>query len=259
MTGVIAVVGSTPSLTETAAAVARLLHAELRHVRATEGPESAESVRAVMDELEAPDVLAAVLSGGEGIEATAGRLIRRSTKPVVLAPPTPATRRPPAVSRVLLPLDGSREAASAVAPTAQLLAGDGVDLIVLHVFDRVTAPRFWDQAAHARSCWEAEFRARHCPQPGVRLQLRTGHAADHVVSVAAQEDVDLIVMAWSQRLAPDRAATVRRAVQEARVPVMLMPVPPVGGRSGGPGDSSADGRRSMGRSARAVPTAVTPG
>jgi hypothetical protein len=145
---------------------------------------------------------------------------------VVVAPQLPATRRPLVVARVLLPLDGSAEGAAAVAPTARLLADAGVDLVVLHVFDKVTVPRCWDQAAHARDCWEREFRARYCPQPGARLQLRTGVAGDQVVTVAEQEHVDLIVLGWSQRLDPDRAATVRRTLGLAHVPVMLMPVSP---------------------------------
>jgi nucleotide-binding universal stress UspA family protein len=255
MTGVVAVVGSTPpSLTETGAAVARLLRAELRHVWPGERPESAECLRAVLAELEGPDVLIAVLPGGSKLEAATGHVISSSSKPVVVTPHRPDTARPPAVSRVLLPLDGSWEAASAVAPTAKLLADAGVDLVVLHVFDRVTAPRFWDQAAHARSCWETEFRARYCPQPGVRLQLRTGAPAEQVLSVAAQEDVDLIVLGWSQRLEPNRAATVRRAVSEGQVPVMLMPVSTDPDRSRLRRDAaSTDGRRSVRRSA---PTAA---
>jgi nucleotide-binding universal stress UspA family protein len=223
MTGVVAVVGSaSPFLTQTGAAVARLLRADVRHLR-PHTRDTPDPVRAVLDELAGPDVLAAVMPGGAAMEAMTGGVISACRKPVVVTPPMPATRHPSAVSRVLLPLDGSAEAAVAVAPTVQLLADAGVDLVVLHVFDQTTVPRFWDQAAHARSCWESEFRARYCPHPGVRLQLRTGAPGEQVVTVAERERVDLIVLGWSQRLSPARAATVRRVISEAHVPVMLMP------------------------------------
>lgn len=224
MTGVVGVIGgASPSLTETGETVARLLRAEVRQLAPAEGLETPEGVRSVLDELADLDVVAAVVPGGAAMEATTGHVISASRKPVVVTRGTRPTRHPLAISRVLLPLDGSPEAAAAVGPTAHLLADAGVDLVVLHVFDHVTVPRFWDQAAHARGCWEPEFRARYCPLPGVRLQLRTGVPGEQVVTVAQQERVDLIVLGWSQRLEPDRAATVRQTIREACVPVMLMP------------------------------------
>jgi hypothetical protein len=224
MTGVVAVVGPTsPSLTEAAGAIARLLRAGLRQVPATKSLQSADAVRRVLNELARPDVLVAVMSGCAATEAMTRDVISSSPKPVVVIPSSAATR--PLVSRVLLPLDGSLDAAAAVAATAQRLADADVDLIVLHVFDDVTVPRFWDQAAHARDCWEREFRARYCPHPRARLHLRTGAPAEQVLAVAEQEQVHLIVLGWSQRLDPERAVTVRRLVDRAQVPVMLMPVP----------------------------------
>jgi hypothetical protein len=97
-------------------------------------------------------------------------------------------------------------------------------VVVLHVFDASTVPRFWDQAAHARRAWEEEFMTRFCAQPGARLELRSGAAGQQVVDVAATEGVDLITLGWSQRLDPGRAQTVRRTVLEAAVPVMLVPL-----------------------------------
>ena len=64
---------------------------------------------------------------------------------MVLVPPGAKVRRP-AIRRVLLPLDGTPESAVAVADTMGLLACAGVDLIVLHVFDAATVPRFMAEA-----------------------------------------------------------------------------------------------------------------
>ncbi len=61
--------------------------------------------------------------------------------------------------------------------------------------------------------------------PGARLELRSGTAAEHVAKVAGAGQADMIVLAWSQRLDPGRAAAVRRTMLEAEVPVMLIPMP----------------------------------
>lgn len=227
VTRVIAVVdGASPTVAETAAAVADLLGARVRAVRPPAVPGPGRELEEVLAELAAPEVVLAVMPDGAAMEALTGAVISTWSKPVVVTPATLSTRRPLAVSRVLLPLDGSWEASAAVAPTAAFLADAGVDLVVLHVFDAATVPAFWDQAAHARRSWEPEFLARYCPQPGVRLHLRAGGPGEQVVTVAAQEKVDLIALGWAQRLDHDRAATVRRTLRDARVPVLLMPLEP---------------------------------
>ena len=149
----------------------------------------------------------------------------KSAKPVMLVP-AEARDQPPRIRRVLLPLDGTAQSASAVAETAERLARGGAELVVLHVFDAQTVPKFWDQHAHAGQAWGQEFLARYCAVPGARLELRSGAAAEHVVKVAGAEQADIIALAWSQRLEPGRALVVRRAVLDAEVPVMLLPMPP---------------------------------
>ena len=77
-----------------------------------------------------------------------------------------------------------------------------------------------------RRAWAEEFLARYCAQPEVRLELRTGVAGEHVLDVAEAERADMIALGWSQQLDPGRAHTVRRAVLDAVVPVMLVPIAP---------------------------------
>jgi len=127
--------------------------------------------------------------------------------------------------RVLLPVDGTARSAAAVAGAAERFARGGAELVVLHVFDAQTVPKFWNQHAHASQAWEQEFLARYCPLPGARLELRSGTAAEHVAKVAGDEQADMIALAWSQRLEPGCAAAVRRTILEAQVPVMLVPMP----------------------------------
>ncbi|MFF5248698.1 universal stress protein [Streptosporangium sp. NPDC000095] len=223
------------AVTGVARAVAEILRTGIREIHLAPGSGARETATTVLRELERTSTLLGVLADGAPPGVMSWWVVRRCTKPVVLLPPssvpsvTPVTRGTPVaphhvISRVLLPLDGSFEAAAAVIETARLFTRTGVDLVVLHVFDEVTVPRFWDQAAHARQAWEQEFLARHCACPGVRLELRSGVAGEQVVSVAAAEHVDLIALGWSQHLDEGRARTVRETLAGARVPVMLIPV-----------------------------------
>ncbi|GAA2899174.1 hypothetical protein GCM10010517_64670 [Streptosporangium fragile] len=221
------------AVTGTAEAAAEALQADVREVHLPAGAETGDASAAVLRELERPGTLAGVLAGAAVSPAGPWHVARHSATPVILVPAPPRTAVAPhaAISRVLLPLDGSPEAAAAVTGAAGLFARTGVDLVVLHVFDEATVPRFWDQAAHARQAWAQEFLARHCAQPGVRMELRRGGAGEQVVDVAAAEHVDLIVLGWSQRVEEGRARTVRRIVADADVPVMLIPVAPRQGPS----------------------------
>ncbi|MGY2062970.1 universal stress protein, partial [Nocardia gipuzkoensis] len=158
-----------------------------------------------------PDVVLGVVAlDGEG-----WGIARQATKPVVVVPAT--ARRVTRIRRVLVPLDGTDETVTAVAETVRLFGSAGTEIVVLHVFDAATTPRFWDQAAHARPVWEQEFLARYCTPhfPGTTptLTLRSGSPGEHVVDLAA-EHADLIILDWSRRLDPGRAQTVRRTVGE---------------------------------------------
>ncbi|MDP9817267.1 universal stress protein [Spirilliplanes yamanashiensis] len=214
MTRVLAPLDPTSAVEATATALARLLAADVRHV------DPRDLAAGVHDR----DVVAAVVSaepGGalapDGWERVAGG----ADRPVAVVP---RLRRPPVtIDRVLVPLDGSPESAAAAADTVGLCAAGGADLVVLHVFDARTVPRYWDQAAHARADWEREFLARWCAVPGARLHLRSGVPGEHVADVARVEAADLIALGWSGTLAPGRARTVRRTLAEATVPVLLIP------------------------------------
>ncbi|MEU3166379.1 universal stress protein [Streptosporangium sp. NPDC006930] len=230
--------GEAAAVTGVARAVAEILRTGIREIHLAAGSGARETTTTVLRELERASTLLGVLADGASSGVMSWWVVRRCTKPVVLLPPSPVPSVAPVtpvaggtpvaphhvISRVLLPLDGSFEAAAAVIETARLFTRTGVDLVVLHVFDEVTVPRFWDQAVHARQAWEQEFLARHCACPGVRMELRSGVAGEQVVSVAAAEHVDLIALGWSQHLDEGRARTVHETLAGARVPVMLIPV-----------------------------------
>lgn len=221
----LAVIGEgadTLSLIALAEAIGVALTATVRRITLS-GAAMVPQAKRVLGELAQPSTLLGVLSGVEQPDNSGWRLLQRAVKPVVVVPACgwPRTR---AIGRALVPLDGTLESAAAVAGTVDLLAGAGIEIVALHVYTAATTPKFQNHAVHAERAWEAEFLSRYCAQPGVRLHVRSGVAAEQVLDVAAAEDVDLIVLGWSQRLDEGRARTMRRTVRDANVPVMLIPL-----------------------------------
>ena len=215
--------GSEGPVIQMAEVIARLAGGQVRPVRLAAGLSPGRAARQVIRALHQPRTVAGVLSGDEMARPLWQPVAQQAAKPVVLVPA--GARLPRQIRRVLLPLDGTARSAAAVAEAAERFARGGAELVVLHVFDAQTVPRFWDQHAHAGQAWEQEFLARYCALPGARLELRSGAAAEHMAKVAGAEQADMIALAWSQRLEPGRAAAVRRTVLEAEVPVMLTPMP----------------------------------
>ncbi|HET8615377.1 MAG TPA: universal stress protein [Actinomycetales bacterium] len=204
-----------------ASSVAHLVRGRLRRLVL---PESAGRADAVLSALDEPESALAVLAMDRDPAAMGWHVMKRSAKPLVLVPGgVPDGVRP--IGRVLVPLDGSREAAHAVDCTVELCTRAGVDLVVLHVFNDTTAPPFWDQSVHALHAWTEEFLSRHVMPPDARLEVRAGQPDHNVLDVATTLGADLIALGWSQHLEKGRARTVRRAVVDADVPVMLVPVP----------------------------------
>lgn len=181
-------------------------------------------------ELGAEDVRAAVIGArGEpdvirSIGHIAASLILHADKPVVVVPPDCQDLTSRRRSRMLVPLDGTDSSARAVERSVDLLAGAGMEVIVLHVFGSHNVPRFWDQSHHAAESWRREFMARFSPGSQVNMRLRRGVPGESVLTVADQEEVGLIAMGWSQDLSDDHAVTLRHVLSGTRCPVVLLPV-----------------------------------
>jgi nucleotide-binding universal stress UspA family protein len=204
-----------------AQAMAEIVHASVTPLRASD-EDMAKRSAAILAEVADPEVRLAVLAANAVGAGACWPVVSAARKPVVLVPRNLQTRTG-VISRVLLPLDGTPEAAAAVSEATALFADAGVDLLVLHVFDESTVPRFWDQPAHALPAWSAEFLARHVPHVEARLTVRSGEPGDQVIGVAEEEKADLIALGWSRNPDPGRARTVHQSVRDARVPVLLLP------------------------------------
>lgn len=177
-----------------------------------------------------PDRVVAGVVGARGdpagprpVGSTALEVITRVDKLVAVVPPDSAVPSQGGLGRILIPLNGTKASAGAVEVLSEACARGGVEILVLHVFDRSTTPAFWDQPFHETEAFEEEFLARFMTQPGVRMSLRTGAPREGVLDVAVRESVDVIALGWSQRLDPGRAEVVRHVLAEARIPVLLVP------------------------------------
>lgn len=177
-----------------------------------------------------PDVRVMVLGargrpgGKRPAGTTALAVITSIGKPVVVVPPD--VSRPERIDSVLVPLDGSRASAVALAGTINLAHESGLEVVVLHVREEERLPRFSDHLQHEERIWAEEFIARNCPCPPeeVQLELRVGMPDEHLVQVTLESEVDLVAMGWSQDLDAGRAAVVREALARSPVPILLLPV-----------------------------------
>lgn len=253
MTSILAALDTSPAagaVLATAREVAGLLHLPCRAIHVTETPAgtpdlghvdhhdialdivAGDTVAALVDAVAQPDVTLVVLgsrsrpAGALPAGHIATAIVERADKPVVVVPPA-LDGGPRPIRRALVPLEGTAETSAAITSALRLLTDAGVELVVLHVFETETVPRFWDSPAHARASYASEFLARWCDEPSVaELRLRRGSPPATIVEVAELEDVDLIALGWAQTLRPGRARIVRAALAQNRVPVLLVPCGP---------------------------------
>lgn len=134
----------------------------------------------------------------------------------VPAPPTPGPR----LQRVLVASDGSPE----IVKAARSLAGDlrrkGIATTVLVVLSGGTTPPIWEGPGHHAAAWRAETTRRH-GYPD-RLDVVTGPPEERIPAQIG--GADLVVLAWHQVAARDRAAVVRAVIDDgAGPPCLLVP------------------------------------
>lgn len=217
MSTVLAVRDHDRAVAQSAAAIAAVIGAEVHTV----DPAPAD---ALLQELGRSEVALGVVAAGRPPAALGWQLALRSTKPLLLVPAR--VRAVEAmITRVLVPLDGTPESSAAVHGAMEIFARSGAELVVLHVFDATTVPAYWDHPEHTESEWREEFLTRHSGDFDARLHWRSGEAADRIVDVATEEEVDVIALGWSRHLDGGHARNVVRTVAEAGVPVLLLPVP----------------------------------
>jgi hypothetical protein len=184
-------------------------------------------IAALVEAGRSPQVVGVVL-GARGIEAgrrpaghVALELALSLPKPLVVVPPVAAV--PITLRRILVPLNGRRTTAVALAETL-LASRQELELVVLHVHDQASIPLFSDQRHHEVESWAQEFLRRHCPYPErVQLEVRIGIPGENVLKVAEEMSADMIALGWAQDLSPGHAAVVREVLERSGIPVLLVP------------------------------------
>ena len=175
-----------------------------------------------------PDVAAVVIGarGRPGGSRPAGHvaveLITLCDKPVIVVPPEASCDGQ--LHHVLFGLEGTTPTSEVLGPTIELARERGFEVVVVHVDDEASIPLFSDQLQHETDAFASEFLARYGPavEPSA-LELRIGEPAEQVLSACDETAADMVVLAWSCSLAPGRAGFVRRVLEQARIPVMLVP------------------------------------
>ena len=168
-----------------------------------------------------------------------GDVLLTAPCPVVLVPSN-LSQTPWALRQLVLPHDGTPTSAAAIAPTAELAAQAGAELVVLHVATpsderpaesgTFVVPRYLDQPQHEWPAWSREFleRVRCLCYPAniekIRLVLAHGEASAAILEFARNHASDLIALAWRGRLEPERAQTMRRVIHDASCPVIVFRV-----------------------------------
>jgi nucleotide-binding universal stress UspA family protein len=194
-------------------------------LRVLRGPVEASLVRALDDD----EVIAGVFgarrtpSGRRPVGRTAMHVLERTTKPVVVVPPDVVAANRPPVRRLLVPLEGTTETSQPVLDRLYPLVVAEAEVVVLHVFTSDTLPPVLDRPVRDLSLWGEEFAARFCPV-AARVELRTGPVGARVAEMCAEEQIDLVVLSWSQDASAGHAAVIREVLGASTVPVMLLPV-----------------------------------
>ncbi|MFZ0995501.1 MAG: universal stress protein [Candidatus Dormiibacterota bacterium] len=183
---------------------------------------------ALLQAVDAPDVLAAIIGTKAAADdrrllgTTAGHIIGRSTKPVVVVPPEFTSSGP--FRHLLIPLEGTEVSSRPVLEVLLPLLSADVELIVIHVFSEFTVPAMLDHPVRDLEILGKEFLSRHLPHHDASIVLRHGPVGTQVADVCDEYDADLIVLSWSQDTRAGRARVVRQILGAAKLPILLFPL-----------------------------------
>jgi nucleotide-binding universal stress UspA family protein len=207
---------------DTPASVERLASAAGVALEVVSGPAAAAITARVGEDTGA--VVLGARGGRDGklpAGSTAMAVATTCRRPVVVTPPAARVAH---IDRVLVPLEGTGDAAALGPALAALVAG-GARLVPLHVFMPATVPSFWDQPHHAAPAWSSGFLARFGPPEAGELWLRCGDIAAAVLDVVDEAAVDLVALTWTQDVSGAHAPVVRTLLARSPVPLLLQPLP----------------------------------
>jgi len=220
------------------------------HVRAPGGPESASAdaegleivdlegdVRVELVRLIGQADIDAIALGlrttdAPGLGHVTEALLARPTAPLLLV--RPGMRPLTTPRRLVVPLEGSPSASSAMRHADDALCTRGREIVMLHVVTKSTpgeqgsfpAPRIVDQEHYEWSAWQDEFcmRFSQCPEGGRhRVCMRVGEPAATIVKEAQAVAAELIVLSWKGSFAESHGAVVKALLDTAPCPLLIVP------------------------------------
>lgn len=160
--------------------------------------------------------------GGSLLGSVADRVARRSRTPVLLVPVLPERGAPVAISRIVVPLDGSALAERALPIAASLASILGVPVRLLRVVD----PGAPESAGQVEAQQALDAQAQTLSDDGLEASavILTGPPAQALLGALAP--TDLVVMTTRGRGGLSRwllGSVADRIVREAPAPVLLVP------------------------------------
>jgi len=171
-------------------------------------------------------------AAGPGVGHVTQALLERPTAPLLLV--RPGMRPLTTLRRLLVPLEGSPSASSAMRHADDALCTRGREIVMLHVVTKSTpnergsfpAPRIVDQEHYEWSAWQDEFcmRFSQCPEGGRhRVCMRVGEPAPTIVKEAQAVAAELIVLSWKGSFAEGHGAVVKSLLLTAPCPLLIVP------------------------------------
>lgn len=177
-----------------------------------------------------------------GLGPVPEEILRLAECPVLLVPPGIdwSAWRP---TRILVPQDGTADAAKSLCPATRLAEASGAEVVIVHVSpDRPSVapkpgtmefPAYMDQPQHEWPSWVAGFleRVRHlCGMTALtalRFQWACGDPGWEIVELARRKHVDLITVSWGRCSDPGRALVIRKVLRDSPCPVLVLPCTPL--------------------------------
>jgi hypothetical protein len=152
-------------------------------------------------------------------------MLDQTNTPVIVVPPGSAPAGE--IRRLLVPLEGSDVSSRSVLEQLVPLVATDVELEVLHVFTAATVPTMLDQPSYDLDTLGREFLRHHFPQ-AESIEFRDGGVVEQVARLSVEHHMDLIVLSWSPRPSPRHARVIRGVLEGSTLPVLLLPVQPLG-------------------------------
>jgi len=169
---------------------------------------------------------------GPGLGHVAEAVLARHQVPLFLV--RPGMRPLAGLRRLVVPMEGSPSASSAMKHADDALCKRGREIVMLHVVTGATpgeegsfpAPRIVDQEHYEWSAWQEEFTMRfsQCPEGGRhRVSVRVGDPARTIVKESQILEAELLVLSWNGSFEGGHGAVVKKLLGTAPCPLLIVP------------------------------------